>query len=634
MQASIRCLFQDDLTFKSRHYSIQTKGMSTLTVLAVDRYHSLRKLSLYSKRSLVPADGVKKINVHHETSNEDGFTGETKSVLGEYKKLSQECNSLSDVLDKFLEAPTFPSSKYISAMWILAKKMSEDQMRAEKQLMFNHPAFSQLCAHIMREAKIMFFDQLVFSLHAVVRLGIPQNTQLVQTLLRVAQERINECDEKSLSVLLAVLQGMEPSKNVDVLRAGLWILVEQRLWDIKQVLTLQTVMRCIGKDAPLVLKKKLEMKALKELDRFSVVNSQHMFEALAAMNYRSVLLLNECSKVVIGAVHECPVRMFINIMQSCKDLQYYNSDLFRGIADHMTTTFEVWKLKKVLFVLILLESLGFRSSGLLDKFMKKIIDEPNFLNMRSIVSILHIYSSLNHVNRCQTQEFLDVLTSALTGYLHHISSENLLNTVCSLCLMNHFPLVPINQLLKQDVIKELLTSGAVEKNVHRLRIVDLCLKYDAPHYKAAELALPQLSSAVSPPNTKAAEVLKILLGEGYFSEHVQLPHNYEIDFEIRMDTNTNRVLPFSDIEVATSANTQRVAILCIPRSFYCLDSMHPRGFFAMKLRHLKLMGFRVILVNNWKLEKLNMNDAITFLKTEIYSPKALPSADTHLQNTC
>lgn len=40
------------------------------------------------------------------------------------------------------------------------------------------------------------------------------------------------------------------------------------------------------------------MKALKELDQFSVLNSQHMFKVLAAMNHRSIILLNECSKTV------------------------------------------------------------------------------------------------------------------------------------------------------------------------------------------------------------------------------------------------------------------------------------------------------------------------------------------------
>ena len=40
------------------------------------------------------------------------------------------------------------------------------------------------------------------------------------------------------------------------------------------------------------------MKALKELDQFSVLNCQHMFVVLATMNHRSVTLLNECSKRV------------------------------------------------------------------------------------------------------------------------------------------------------------------------------------------------------------------------------------------------------------------------------------------------------------------------------------------------
>ena len=51
------------------------------------------------------------------------------------------------------------------------------------------------------------------------------------------------------------------------------------------------------------------------------------------------------------------------------------------------------------------------------------------------------------------------MASALTGSLHHISSENLLNAVCSFCRMNHFPLALINQLLQKDVIDDLLTSG-------------------------------------------------------------------------------------------------------------------------------------------------------------------------------
>lgn len=635
MQSSIRCLFQNALIFKSGGDDFQTKGISTATVFTVDRPLCSRRLSFDSNHPLAADNGLKK-NFQHKASKEDVLTKGTKPARISCSTLSQECNSLSDVLDIFSKAPRFPSSNYFSAMWIVAKRMSSDQKRFEKQLMFNHPVFSQLCEQAMREAKIMHYDDLLFSLHAIVKLGIPQNTLLVQTLLRVVQERINECDEKCLSVLSTVLEAMEPCKNVDVLRAGFRMLVDQQVWKIERVFTLQTVMKCIGKDAPVGLKRKLEMKALKELDQFSVLNSQHMFKVLAAMNHRSIILLNECSKTVTSNIHGCPFKILISILQSCRDLRYFNIDLLKGIADYVTTTFDIWKLKQVLFLLILFESFGFRPVGLMDLFMKKAADESGSLNVKNLVCILYVYSSLNHVYKCQTHRFLEIMATALTGSLHHISSENLLNVVCSFCLLNHFPLALINQLFQKDTISDLLTSGDVEKHVLKLCMVTACLKLDdAPYPKNIDLVLPEPPSTVLCPNAKVAKVLSSLLGEGCFSKSIQLPHNYYIDFEIRMDTNRSQVLPFSEVDVVTSdTDIQRVAILCIPKSAYCLDSTHPKGNLALKMRHLKAMGFRVILVHNWEMEKLDMKDAVMLLKTKIYSTEALAPADKNLQSTC
>lgn len=74
-----------------------------------------------------------------------------------------------------------------------------------------------------------------------------------------------------------------------------------------------------------------------------------------------------------------------------------------------------------------------------------------------LVPYLHLKADFSLLPR----RFLNVMASALTGYLHHISSENLLDAVCSFCLMNHFPLAPIHQLLQPDLIDELLRSGRV-----------------------------------------------------------------------------------------------------------------------------------------------------------------------------
>lgn len=69
----------------------------------------------------------------------------------------------------------------------------------------------------------------------------------------------------------------------------------------------------------------------------------------------------------------------------------------------------------------------------------------------------------------------------------------------------------------------------MERNVHKLHILMTCLKLDDAYFqKAIDLALPPLPSTPSRPNAKVAEALKSLLGEGSFSENVQLPHNYHV----------------------------------------------------------------------------------------------------------
>ncbi|XP_036028613.1 FAST kinase domain-containing protein 2, mitochondrial isoform X2 [Onychomys torridus] len=614
LRPSVRYLFQG--ISRSVHGCTQTKGISHAAVFKHDRVLCPRSFSSDSEHSLV-SNGtsdrdVMKVNFH-PNSCEDVLTKKTRPTPVNHKKLAQECNSLSDVLDTFSKAPTFPGSSYFLAMWTIAKRISEDKRRFEIQLMFSHPAFSQLCEQLMREARIMHYDHLLFSLNAIMKLGVPQNTLMVQTVLRTIQERINECDERCLSILSTVLETLEPCMNVNALRAGLRILVDQQVWKIEHIFTLQTVMKCIGKDTPFALKKKLEMKALKELDRFSVLNSQHMFEVLAAMDHRSVVLLNECSKAVIDNIHGCPFKVLISILQSCRDLRYQNEDLFKSIADYMATTFEIWKLKQVIFILMLFENLGFRPPELMDKLMEKAVEDPGSLNMKNIVSILHVCSSLNHIHRGKNREFLEAMVSALTVRLHHISSENLLSVVYSFCLMNYFPLALINQLTKKNVISELLTSGDIEKNIHRLHVLNTCLKLDEnAHYKAVHIPLPQLPRPPSHPNDRVAEVLSNLWeDEGCFSRNVQLPHNYHIDFEIRMDNNRTQVFPFSDVDAPLAPNMQS----------------HPRGLLAMKIRHLSAMGFYVILIHNWELRKLRMEDAVAFVKTKIYSDETLPTTD-------
>ncbi|XP_048368111.1 FAST kinase domain-containing protein 2, mitochondrial-like [Sphaerodactylus townsendi] len=342
------CLLQSTVRFFSQDAFITgTEGPSSnkqevANSLVNDQTESCRPVAV--ERTMPPPHST----VTAETNR--GLSEETaeKSITQRYFDDLRKCVSPCDVLDLF---PRYPvSQKYISncltTMWMLTKRLLEDQKHYERQLMFEHPQFSQLCQTVMEEAKYMWCDDLAYSLHAVVKLGVPQNTRLVQTMLRVCQERLNGFNDRSLSVIASTLQGMEKCKNVQALQNGLQLVVEQRIERISSVFMLQTVMKCLGEDSPPSLKIKLENKILSQIHQLTLPNAQHMFTVLAEMNYRSLPILHACSHKIIDNIEEIPFWRLLAILRSCSDLMYRNARLFSAIADFAASAFYLWDTKQ------------------------------------------------------------------------------------------------------------------------------------------------------------------------------------------------------------------------------------------------------------------------------------------------
>ncbi|MGH0125219.1 UNVERIFIED_CONTAM: hypothetical protein FKN15_058908 [Acipenser sinensis] len=339
--------------------------------------------------------------------------------------------------------------------------MSDDQKRYERKLMFEHPVFEQLCQQTMKDAGKMRRHDLAYSLLALVKLGVPQRSRVVQTLLRVIQEHLNDFDEKSLSILANCLNDMDSDKNADALKAGLRLLVETRIPKIKNVVALQTMMRCIGKDAPVSLKRKLEYKALSMLSQFSLPNSQYMFTTLAAMDFNSSTLLDACSSKIIENIHGIPFWRLIYVLQSSKDLQYWNAALFSAIGEYVMSTFDMWSNKQIVLFLGLFGDLGLRHAGLMDTFAEKVTETSESLTLRDVINILKSYSLLNHLPKNQKQQFLESLSSVFETYLPKILPSELLRGVYYFCVLGCFPQSSLDKLLQEDILNELLLPGTI-----------------------------------------------------------------------------------------------------------------------------------------------------------------------------
>ncbi|NWV00672.1 FAKD2 protein, partial [Upupa epops] len=511
----------------------------------------------------------------------------------------------------------------LTKVWKILRNLSEDQQRYEKQLIFEHPAFAKLCQHLLRDARRMMRGDLVFSLHAAVNLGIPQKTLLVQTLLRVCQEKLNQLDNRCVSVLAATLSGMDKDKNVSALQAGLQLLVEQRILNIRDIFILQNLMKCMGKDAPVFLKKKLEMAVLKEIDHLTFPNALRVFLALVAMNYCSVPILNACSIKIQENIHDVPFRQLVVILEACHTLQYRNVKLFSAIADYVNSTAGFWDKRHMILFLSAFETLTFHPGELMGIFAEKLTEDPEFLNLKNLLTVLRVYSRLNYVPRDQKDLFFEILESCLNKYLPQISNTDLLKAVYSLCVLGCLPQRALDELLQKDSRDELILSDDLykEQKEMMLRCVKACVELDSPSFKKPAFVLTEnFSSLVSLNLRKAREALTELLGdENMFRQNVQLPYKYHIDFEIRMDSDRKKVLPVAARDDNPDSSVQRLAFVFVPLSAFCMGTTHPQGKLAMKKRHLNKLGYDVILVINKKFQEMTNEGAIEFLKEKIYS---------------
>uniref|UniRef100_A0A8C5MQU9 RAP domain-containing protein n=1 Tax=Leptobrachium leishanense TaxID=445787 RepID=A0A8C5MQU9_9ANUR len=286
-------------------------------------------------------------------------------------------------------------------------------------------------------------------------------------------------------------------------------------------------------------------------------------------------------------------------------------------------------LKEELVVSLLLHlmgNLGFRHVPLLDAFAEKIIANPQALNLKDLEFIANVYSVLNHLPEGRSQQFLDALNSSLELYLPHIAPSNLLSILYSFCVLGFFPSVPLEKLMNADVLNELLTLGKpnVEMNTWKLNKIKLCLHLEkkSPNMPGNAdsidlVTLPE-ASVSSPPDVETA--LKILVEDPtHLQKGIQLFKRYYLDFLLNVDGEQKKIVPLTYTPVAhNNSQTKRVAVLCCKASYFALGSLHVLGEQAMKIRHLKALGYHVVLVPLHKFSILDVPERVSFLKNQIF----------------
>ncbi|XP_017312413.2 FAST kinase domain-containing protein 2, mitochondrial [Ictalurus punctatus] len=594
------------------HNSTTPCLVRTGRTLQVAAFHSVRYFCRQGARTLSYDERTESLTLSLRVPDPAASEMEQRSTF--YQEL-QECGSPSDVLDLVdrcgVEHRCISNS--LTRMWHTTKKMSEEQRRWELRLMAEHPAFEKLCHSARTNAPRMHCHSLAFTLLGLVKLGVSQSSLVVQTLLRVIQERLNEFEnEKALSVLASCLSEMDSSKNADALKQGLKLILEDRIPTIQSVMLLHTTMRLFGKDASPAIKQKLEKQALSMADRFTLLNVQYMLDTLAVIRLNSKPLLDVCRKKLAENVHSISFTRLMAILKSCSDLRYRNLHLFTSMSEYLASTLPMWSNKQVLLILLEFKRLGFRPVALMDAFAERIVQKPDSFTLRDLQGVLKSYSFLNHHLKENQQAFLESVTHCLQSYLPKMSSTDLLKAISCLCVFGHFPQAPLEKLLRKEVLDELLKeeSPFSAQQERLLWTLDLCLRLDDPALPPSVSSIPHLHH--SPPQRRPIDpvllvALKNLLGEDAVMDSVVEEGHYFIDFVVTLPPNTDE------------EQSLRIALLCASPTSFCFGTTHPVGPVALTVRHLKLLGYEPVLVPMQELVSQSAEERTDLLKKLIFA---------------
>ncbi|XP_016366148.1 FAST kinase domain-containing protein 2-like [Sinocyclocheilus rhinocerous] len=563
---------QTSLCYKSRGFAVSSQLGRKST-----QGHTLKQIRYYSQ------SGEEVLNVQIKRAAASPETSELsdKAERTPFYTHLQNSSCPTDVLDTLKRFPASHQhlSSIFSRMWESSKRMTDEQRRCELQLMFEHPVFEEVCERTVTEAWRMRSEDLAYSLLAIVNLGVSQNTGVVQTLLRVIQERLNQFDIRSLSVLASCIREMENSRNVQALREALRLLLKDRIPEIQNVLVLQSMMRAVGKNSPILLKNELATKALSLADGFSPPNTQYMFSSLAAKTFERCILSTIIS---------------------------------------------------VILFLVTFENLLFRPVVLLDAFAERIIQKSESLTLKDLLSVLKVFSLLNHDLKEKKTPFLASVTMVLESYLPKMSPTDLLKAIHCLGLLEHFPQTPLEKLLQKDTLDQLLEKGKQSDKIQRwLHTLDLCLRLDKPQLPPSLTSVPDQHISVPAPavtaNQEVLSAVRSIVGNDAVQDSVLEQSIYFIDCVITLPHQTEETCGLSAKDSGSPQCAQRIAVVCAPHTSFCFGTTHPRASLVIKLRHLEKLGYKPVLVPVLELNSKTEEEKIKMLQKLIFPAQEIPN---------
>ncbi|XP_019347879.2 FAST kinase domain-containing protein 2, mitochondrial isoform X4 [Alligator mississippiensis] len=270
----------------------------------------------------------------------------------------------------------------------------------------------------------------------------------------------------------------------------------------------------------------------------------------------------------------------------------------------------------------MLAVVNYTSIPILDSCSKKMVATIHGTQFKQLNRILLACCILHYKN----VEMFSAIESYVTSFINMWSIEQLILFLSAFEILHFRP----TKLL--DIVAENVIKYPESLNLKELMIIfrvysQLSYVPKCQHQQFFEALNCSLSIYL--PGIYNASLLQAVYSFCVLGYHPQAALNHLMqkdvlsdllkpEFEIKLDAERKKVLPVTETDDPADLNVQRVIFLYTSESDFCLD-MCPRGTLAMKMRHLKALGYCVILFSHPKFQKLGKKEAVEFLKEKIYS---------------
>ncbi|XP_018429507.1 PREDICTED: FAST kinase domain-containing protein 2, mitochondrial, partial [Nanorana parkeri] len=507
----------------------------------------------------------------------------------------------------------------VQKLWHTFLVLNQKRKPIERDFIVDHPHFRHLTHGIWKMAPVFSPGALVRTLEVFVHLKLNQKSKLIQSLLLLCQENLSSLNEEEIVILANALEYLRSDRNVDLLKSGLRLLMAVKIEVVNEVTPLLTMMKVLGRNAPLKIRLKLEDKALQMVDKFNIAQSKNLFCVLADIDFYSEHLLNACSQKLIDGIDELSYTNIISILSCCCEMEYSNERLMTIVGDQILKTICLWKPWQLALILQYFTYLRFRHTLLLDRYAAIFTNNLNSVKLRDLLEAVKIYSMLNHLPEDKTQQFLEAVNTSLEAHLDSIPPRNLLFTVFNLCILGVYPDFAINKLLQY---KNILTH----KEHPILAHINVCLMIDGSFLNRQSLLGMKKIPATTCEDIRNfhIEMENFINDPDLYYHSVKIANTYYIDFILALDTQENKLVPVGDMHADSlqitdsSENIVRIAVLCCTPNAFAMGTLHPLGKLALKIRNLKSLGFSVVLVPMHRMMRMTEEKRVEFMKTIIF----------------